>query len=125
MHTLYVFLFLISRKFTDRPHVAGSEIQLEYGKKIEKEWTLSKTFDKVEVFPYNVLLSYLEKGETNKVQVLNSTGNVVMEFKGKEKVSTLRSNLRKGFGERTKGRRRGRGSAGFLYKPFQNRRKLM
>ena len=66
--------------------MAGSEIQLEYGKKIEEEWTSYKTFDKVEVFPYNVLLSYLEKGQTNKVQVLNSTGNVVKEFKGKEKV---------------------------------------
>jgi hypothetical protein len=75
------------REYTDKPHVAGSKIQLEYGKKIVDEWTSYKIFDKVETFPYNILLSYLEEGETNVVQVFSESGQVLHEFKGKEKVS--------------------------------------
>lgn len=74
------------RQYTDRPHVAGSKIQLEYGEKIAKEWRGRKIFDKVETFPYNVLLSYLEEGETNVVQAFNGSGALLHEFKGKEKV---------------------------------------
>ena len=40
----------------------------------------------VKAFPYNVLLSYLEKDETNIVTAYDS-GQVLHEFKGKEKVS--------------------------------------
>ena len=74
------------RDYTDKPHVAGSKIQLEYGEKIVDEWKSYKMFDKVESFPYNVLLSYLEEGETNVVQVLSDSGDILHEFKGKEKI---------------------------------------
>ena len=74
------------RDYTDKPHVAGSEIQLQYGEKIVNEWKSFKVFDKVESFPYNVLLSYLEEGETNVVQVFSDSGQILHEFKGKEKV---------------------------------------
>jgi hypothetical protein len=74
------------RAYTDKPHVAGSQIQLEYGEKIAKEWESYKKFDKVETFPYNVLLSYLETGQTNVVQVFNDSGHILHTFKGKETV---------------------------------------
>ena len=73
------------RKYTDRPHVAGSEIQLEYGERIAKEWKKHE-FDKVETFRYNVLLSYMEEGETNVVKAFNDVGGILHEFRGKEKV---------------------------------------
>ena len=74
------------RNYTDKPHVAGSKIQLEYGEKIVREWKAYDVFDKVETFPYNVLLSYMEEGETNVVQVFSDSGQQLHEFKGKEKV---------------------------------------
>lgn len=82
-------LSLFCRQYTDKPHVAGSDIQLEYGEKIAAEWKKFERFDKVETFPYNVLLSYLEEGETNVVTVFNTSGAKLHEFKGKEKVYML------------------------------------
>lgn len=78
------------RKYTDRPHVAGSEIQLEYGERIAEEWRKHE-FDKVETFPYNVLLSYMEEGETNVVKVFDDGGGMLHEFRGKEKVLRVSS----------------------------------
>lgn len=77
------------RQYSDKPHVAGSKIQLEYGEKMANEWKSFKTFDKVEIFPYNVLLSFLEEGETNVVRVFNDSRQI-FEFKGKEKVCVAR-----------------------------------
>ena len=78
----------VVRAFSDRPHLAGSEFQLEYGRKMQKEWeSYSEAFDKVEAFPYNILLSYFNEGETNVVKLHNETGEVVQEFTGVDMVS--------------------------------------
>ena len=91
------------RNYTDRPHVAGSEIQLEYGERIAKEW-MKHEFGKVETFPYNVLLSYMEEGETNVVKVFDDGGEILHKFSGKEKVLRVFSiQVRDGLAQRATG----------------------
>ena len=86
----YELYTILCRNFTDKPHIAGSDIQLEYGERIKTEWSSYHELMEVKTFPYNVLLSYLEKDETNIVTAFNDSGDsreTLHEFKGKEKVS--------------------------------------
>ena len=43
-------------------------------------------FDKVEMPKYNVLMPYVNPKISNRVQILDSANNTLLEFSGKEKV---------------------------------------
>ena len=72
--------------FSKRPHVPGTPRSKELADEIAKVWK-EYQFDKVEMPKYNVLLPYVDPNISNKVQVLDTGNNTVLEFSGKEKVS--------------------------------------
>ena len=76
------------RYFSERPHVPGTARSKELADEIAKTWKKYK-FDEVEMPKYNVLLPYVEPNISNKVQILDTGNNIVLEFSGKEKVGDL------------------------------------
>ncbi|KAI3354363.1 hypothetical protein L3Q82_018889, partial [Scortum barcoo] len=62
------------RKFTQLPHLAGTEQNLRYAEQIKKEW-LEFGLDSVEMVPYDVLLSYPNKSQPNYISIVDQLGN--------------------------------------------------
>uniref|UniRef100_A0A8C4DVD9 Glutamate carboxypeptidase 2 n=1 Tax=Dicentrarchus labrax TaxID=13489 RepID=A0A8C4DVD9_DICLA len=67
---------LFNRKFTQLPHLAGTEQNLRYAEQIKKEW-MEFGLDSVEMVPYDVLLSYPNKSEPNYISIIDQLGNEV------------------------------------------------
>uniref|UniRef100_A0A8P4K873 Glutamate carboxypeptidase 2 n=1 Tax=Dicentrarchus labrax TaxID=13489 RepID=A0A8P4K873_DICLA len=65
-----------SGKFTQLPHLAGTEQNLRYAEQIKKEW-MEFGLDSVEMVPYDVLLSYPNKSEPNYISIIDQLGNEV------------------------------------------------
>lgn len=80
-----IFSCCFERYFSKRPHVAGTARSKELADEIANRWK-NYGFDKVEMPEYNVLIPYIDPKISNKVQVLDSGNNTVVEFSGKEKV---------------------------------------
>ncbi|XP_026155096.1 N-acetylated-alpha-linked acidic dipeptidase 2 isoform X1 [Mastacembelus armatus] len=64
------------RKFTQLPHLAGTEQNLKYAEQIKKEWQ-EFGLDSVEMVPYDVLLSYPNKSQPNYISIVDHLGNEV------------------------------------------------
>ena len=71
--------------FSRRPHIAGTARSKELADEIARTWR-EYNFDKVEMPKYNILLPYADPSISNKVQILDTGNNIVVEFSGKEKV---------------------------------------
>lgn len=64
------------RKFTQLPHLAGTEQNLKYAEQIMKEWQMFG-LDSVEMVPYDVLLSYPNESQPNYISIVDHLGNEV------------------------------------------------
>ncbi|XP_063350290.1 N-acetylated-alpha-linked acidic dipeptidase 2 isoform X1 [Pelmatolapia mariae] len=64
------------RKFTQLPHLAGTEQNLKYAEQIMKEWKMFG-LDSVEMVPYDVLLSYPNESQPNYISIVDHLGNEV------------------------------------------------
>uniref|UniRef100_A0AAX7UYI4 Glutamate carboxypeptidase 2 n=1 Tax=Astatotilapia calliptera TaxID=8154 RepID=A0AAX7UYI4_ASTCA len=64
------------RKFTQLPHLAGTEQNLKYAEQIMKEWQMFG-IDSVEMVPYDVLLSYPNESQPNYISIVDHLGNEV------------------------------------------------
>uniref|UniRef100_A0A3P8WVW2 Aminopeptidase NAALADL1 n=1 Tax=Cynoglossus semilaevis TaxID=244447 RepID=A0A3P8WVW2_CYNSE len=64
------------RKFTQLPHLAGSEQNLKYAEQIQSEWQ-EFGLDSVEMVPYDVLLSYPNKSQPNYISIVDRLGSEV------------------------------------------------
>ncbi|KAG7226028.1 hypothetical protein INR49_018638 [Caranx melampygus] len=64
------------RKFTQLPHLAGTEQNLKYAEQIRREWQ-EFGLDSVEMVPYDVLLSYPNKSQPNYISIVDQLGNEV------------------------------------------------
>lgn len=64
------------RKFTQLPHLAGTEQNLKYAEQIRKEWH-DFGLDSVEMVHYDVLLSYPNKSHPNYISIVDSQGNEI------------------------------------------------
>ncbi|XP_053564603.1 N-acetylated-alpha-linked acidic dipeptidase 2-like [Bombina bombina] len=64
------------REFTKKPHLAGTEQNLQLAKLIQAQW---KEFglDSVELVHYDVLLSYPNKTKPNYISIINEHGNEI------------------------------------------------
>ncbi|XP_071079774.1 N-acetylated-alpha-linked acidic dipeptidase 2-like [Haliotis cracherodii] len=71
------------RLLTLKPHVAGSQNNLDLGNWIKDKW-MEWGFDDVKLTPYDVLLSFPDANNPNVVRVLNETGGIVYESPLKE-----------------------------------------
>lgn len=81
----YYFYVILKRYFSKRPHVPGTARSKELAEEIARTWK-DYNFDKVEMPKYNVLLPYVNPNISNKVQILDTGNNTVLEFSGKEEV---------------------------------------
>lgn len=79
------FYVILKRYFSKRPHVPGTARSKELAEEIARTWK-GYDFDKVEMPKYNVLLPYVNPNISNKVQILDTGNNTVLEFSGKEEV---------------------------------------
>ncbi|XP_071818630.1 N-acetylated-alpha-linked acidic dipeptidase 2-like isoform X2 [Apostichopus japonicus] len=68
------------RELTQKPHVAGTEADLETAQAIKSKW-LENGIDEAYLVPYRVLLQYPPDDESaaNRAQILDNGGNVVFE----------------------------------------------
>uniref|UniRef100_A0A7N8X6X7 Glutamate carboxypeptidase 2 n=1 Tax=Mastacembelus armatus TaxID=205130 RepID=A0A7N8X6X7_9TELE len=66
----------LREKFTQLPHLAGTEQNLKYAEQIKKEWQ-EFGLDSVEMVPYDVLLSYPNKSQPNYISIVDHLGNEV------------------------------------------------
>lgn len=82
---MLLFLCDFKRYFSKRPHVPGTARSKELAEEIARTWK-GYDFDKVEMPKYNVLLPYVNPNISNKVQILDTGNNTVLEFSGKEEV---------------------------------------
>uniref|UniRef100_A0A669BSX7 glutamate carboxypeptidase II n=1 Tax=Oreochromis niloticus TaxID=8128 RepID=A0A669BSX7_ORENI len=64
------------RKFTQLPHLAGTEQNLKYAEQIMKEWQMFG-LDSVEMVPYDVLLSYPNESQPNYISIVDHLGNEI------------------------------------------------
>uniref|UniRef100_A0AAY4DEH0 glutamate carboxypeptidase II n=1 Tax=Denticeps clupeoides TaxID=299321 RepID=A0AAY4DEH0_9TELE len=64
------------RKFTQLPHLAGTEQNLKLAKEIANEWE-KFGLDSVELVSYDVLLSYPKPEQPNYISILNQFGNEI------------------------------------------------
>ena len=81
---------LISRYFSQSPHIAGTVRQKELADFLASKWK-EYGFDRVEMPEYKVLLSYPEKDKPNIVSIVNN-GKVEYDIVGKIKVRLSLSN---------------------------------
>ncbi len=76
-HTVCImFLHSLSRSLTEKPHIAGSEVNHQLAVMIYDQWSKFH-FDKVELVNYSVLLSYPNMSNTNVLQLKNGSGDVL------------------------------------------------
>ncbi|XP_034023645.1 N-acetylated-alpha-linked acidic dipeptidase 2 [Thalassophryne amazonica] len=64
------------RKFTQLPHLAGTEQNKKYAEQIQEEWQRFG-LDSVELVPYDVLLSYPNKSQPNYIAIVDQLGREV------------------------------------------------
>ncbi|CAI5693928.1 unnamed protein product [Oreochromis niloticus] len=64
------------RKFTQLPHLAGTEQNLKYAEQIMNEWQMFG-LDSVEMVPYDVLLSYPNESQPNYISIVDHLGNEI------------------------------------------------
>lgn len=64
------------RKFTQLPHLAGTEQNLKYAAQIKEEWQ-NFGLDSVDLVHYDVLLSYPNKTQPNYISIVNELGNEI------------------------------------------------
>ena len=64
------------RQLTVKPHIAGKEQNKVLADDIYNQWRRYK-FDEVEMYDYNVLLSYVNRSNYNSLQLHSSTGDVL------------------------------------------------
>jgi len=78
--------FKLYRRLTERPHIAGRDVdETDLMNYIKNEWK-SYGLDSVVTPSYNVLLSYPNQEDPNYVAVLRSDGNEVDKSQSKELV---------------------------------------
>lgn len=70
-------MFVIYRKFTRLPHLAGTQQNLDLAEQIGAEW-MEFGLDSVELVPYDVLLSYPNKTRPNYISIVDHLGNEVL-----------------------------------------------
>ncbi|XP_077990909.1 N-acetylated-alpha-linked acidic dipeptidase 2-like [Glandiceps talaboti] len=63
------------RDVASKPHLAGTEEDLNTAEYIRNTW-IEQGLDSATIYPYDVLLSYPDDVNPNKVQILNSDGSV-------------------------------------------------
>ncbi|KAK7883295.1 hypothetical protein WMY93_029469 [Mugilogobius chulae] len=64
------------RKFTQLPHLAGTEQNLKYAEQIQREWQ-EFGLDSVDLVHYDVLLSYPNKTQPNYISIVDLLGNEI------------------------------------------------
>ncbi|XP_040576247.2 glutamate carboxypeptidase 2-like [Lepeophtheirus salmonis] len=72
------------RMLTKEPHLAALERDKELLTWMEKTWTKDFELDKVDKVTYDVLLSYPNRTNPNKIRILNEQGEVVFESRHME-----------------------------------------
>ncbi|KAK2847108.1 hypothetical protein Q5P01_010107 [Channa striata] len=65
------------RKFTQLPHLAGTEQDLKYAEQIKREWQ-EFGLDSVEMVPYDVLLSYPNETQPNYISIVDENGTEIL-----------------------------------------------
>uniref|UniRef100_A0A3Q3K8D4 Glutamate carboxypeptidase 2 n=1 Tax=Monopterus albus TaxID=43700 RepID=A0A3Q3K8D4_MONAL len=66
----------LREKFTQLPHLAGTEQNLKYAEQVKAEWQ-EFGLDSVEMVPYDVLLSYPNSSQPNYISIVDELGNEV------------------------------------------------